>query len=78
MFYTCKSRFCTSCGQRATEAWQEDLEAILPDIPYIGITLTMPMEFRPIVSKTDTSFVESRPWERRPYNSGQRLDMACA
>ena len=33
VFHTCKSRFCTSCGQRATEAWQEDLEAILPDVP---------------------------------------------
>ena len=31
VFHTCKSRFCTSCGQRATEAWQADLEAILPD-----------------------------------------------
>jgi Putative transposase/Transposase zinc-binding domain len=51
VFHTCKSRFCTSCGQRATEAWQEDLEAILPDIPYIGITLTMPMEFRTILQQ---------------------------
>jgi Putative transposase/Transposase zinc-binding domain len=49
VFHTCKSRFCTSCGQRATEAWQEDLEAVLPDIPYVGITLTMPMEFRTIL-----------------------------
>src|SRR6266849_10208322 len=48
VFHTCKSRFCTSCGQRATEAWQEDLGAILPDVSYIGITLTMPIEFRPI------------------------------
>ena len=48
VFHTCKSRFCTSCGQRATEAWQEDLEAILPNVPYVGITLTMPMEFRTI------------------------------
>ena len=48
VFHTCKSRFCTSCGQRATEAWQEDLEAILPDVPYVGVTLTMPMEFRAI------------------------------
>jgi hypothetical protein len=48
VFHTCKSRFCTSCGQRATEAWQEDLEAILPDVSYIGITLTMPIEFRPL------------------------------
>jgi hypothetical protein len=45
VYHTCKSRFCTSCGQRATEAWQQDLEAILPDIPYVGITLTMPREF---------------------------------
>jgi hypothetical protein len=51
VFHTCKSRFCTSCGQRATEAWQEDLEAILPDVPYIGITLTMPMEFRTILQQ---------------------------
>lgn len=51
VFHTCKSRFCTSCGQRATEAWQEDLEAILPDVPYIGITLTMPMEFRTILQE---------------------------
>jgi Putative transposase/Transposase zinc-binding domain len=51
VFHTCKSRFCTSCGQRATEAWQEDMEATLPDIPYIGITLTMPIEFRLIVQQ---------------------------
>lgn len=51
VFHTCKSRFCTSCGQRATEAWQADLEAVLPDIPYVGITLTMPMEFRSILQQ---------------------------
>jgi hypothetical protein len=51
VFHTCKSRFCTSCGQRATEAWQADLEAVLPDIPYVGITLTMPMEFRTILQR---------------------------
>lgn len=49
VFHTCKSRFCTSCGQRATEAWQEELEAVLPDIPYIGVTFTLPMEFRTIL-----------------------------
>ena len=51
VYHTCKSRFCTSCGQRATEAWQEDLKAVLPDIPYVGITLTMPKEFRPILQQ---------------------------
>ena len=25
VYHTCKSRFCSSCGQRATEAWQENL-----------------------------------------------------
>src|SRR5690242_826263 len=29
----------------------EDLEAILPDVPYVGITLTMPAEFRPILQQ---------------------------
>jgi hypothetical protein len=51
VFHTCKSRFCPSCGQRATEAWQEDLSTILPEIPYIGITLTIPMEFRTILQQ---------------------------
>jgi hypothetical protein len=39
---TCKSRGCPSCGQRNTEQWQREQEAVLPDIPYKGITLTMP------------------------------------
>jgi hypothetical protein len=51
VYHTCKSRFCPSCGQRATEAWQEELEAILPDIPYVGMTLTVPEEFRPILQE---------------------------
>lgn len=51
VFHTCKSRFCTSCGQRATEEWQEDLEAVLPDIPYVGITFTLPMEFWTILQQ---------------------------
>lgn len=29
-----------------TETWQEETEALLPDIPYVGMPLTMPMEFR--------------------------------
>jgi hypothetical protein len=49
VFHTCKSRFCTSCGQRATEAWQRDWEVTLPDIPYVGMTFTLPEELRPIL-----------------------------
>ena len=51
VYHTCKSRFCTSCGQRATETWQQDLEVILPDLPYLAITLTMPREFWPILQQ---------------------------
>jgi hypothetical protein len=39
---TCKSRGCPSCGQRNTVQWQREQWAALPDIPYKGITLTMP------------------------------------
>lgn len=45
VYHTCKSRLCSSCGQRATEAWQHDLQAILPDVPYMSIILTMPRQF---------------------------------
>src|SRR5260370_4680733 len=51
VYHTCKSRFCTSCGQRATVEWQEDLEATLPDVSYVGITLTVPKELRPILQQ---------------------------
>lgn len=41
-YHRCKSRFCPSCGYRATLQWLEEQAAILPDIPYSGIVLTMP------------------------------------
>jgi hypothetical protein len=40
--HTCKSRSCPSCGHRATELWQRQLSADLPDIPYVGLVFTMP------------------------------------
>jgi hypothetical protein len=40
--HTCKSRACPSCGHRATILWQREQWAALPDLPYTGITLTMP------------------------------------
>src|SRR5260370_31752780 len=49
VYHTCKSRYCTSCGQRATEEWQENLAATLPEVPYVGITFTIPIELRPIL-----------------------------
>jgi Putative transposase/Transposase zinc-binding domain len=48
VYSTCKSRFCPSCGYRATGLWQNELEAMLPDISYVGINFTMPSVFWPI------------------------------
>lgn len=41
-YHRCKSRFCPSCGYRATLLWLEEQEAALPDIAYSGIVFTMP------------------------------------
>jgi hypothetical protein len=46
--HTCKSRACSSCGRRATLIWQRDVAAMLPDVPFVGIGLTMPDVFWPI------------------------------
>lgn len=40
--HTCKSRPCSSCGYRATVQWQRERWVALPDVPYKGITFTMP------------------------------------
>ncbi len=45
--HTCKSRFCPGCGVRATQLWQREIEAALPDIQYVNINLTMPDVFWP-------------------------------
>jgi hypothetical protein len=42
VFYTCKSRFCPSCGHRATLQWIQEQEADLPDIAYCAIVFTLP------------------------------------
>jgi Transposase zinc-binding domain len=46
--HTCKSRACPSCGHRATILWQRDQWNALPDVPYLGITYTMPDVLWPI------------------------------
>ena len=43
---TCKSKLCTSCGQKATERWITVINSILPDCKYRHITFTMPKEFQ--------------------------------
>jgi hypothetical protein len=51
VYHRCKSRFCPSCGARAAAQWQEQLEATLPDIPYIEINFTMPLVFWKILQE---------------------------
>jgi len=46
--HTCKSRTCSSCGQRSTLAWQREVAAMLPNIPFAGVGFTMPNVFWPI------------------------------
>src|SRR5258708_30716900 len=42
VYHTCKSRACPSCGHWATIQWQRERWSALPDVPYKGITFTMP------------------------------------
>jgi hypothetical protein len=42
VYHTCKSRACPSCGYRSTLQWQRERWVALPDVPYKGITFTMP------------------------------------
>ncbi len=41
-YHTCKSRACTSCGNRASIQWRRERWAALPTQTYHGITFTMP------------------------------------
>ena len=45
---TCKSRFCNSCGQKATERWINYQGEVLPDCKYRHLTFTMPDVFWPV------------------------------
>ena len=47
-YHTCKSKCCPSCGNRGTMLWQRDQWATLPEIPFVGIVLTMPSVFWPV------------------------------
>lgn len=42
VYHTCKGRACPSCGHQSTLQWQRERWAALPDVPYKGITFTMP------------------------------------
>lgn len=43
--FTCKSRFCSTCGKKATEQWIEKQNAVLPQCQWQHITFTMPERY---------------------------------
>ena len=43
--FTCKCRFCTSCGRKATENWIQKNNSCIPDTIWQHITFTMPKQF---------------------------------
>ena len=54
--HSCKSRFCSSCGKKATEQWIQTNMNILPNVPWQHITFTLPQELRDLF------------WVNRHYN----------
>jgi len=42
--HTCKSRFCSSCGKKATDEWIKTNFNVLPDTTWQHITFTMPSQ----------------------------------
>lgn len=42
IFFSCKSRFCSSCGKKATDQWIKTNFDVLPDTKWQHITFTMP------------------------------------
>lgn len=42
--FSCKSRFCPTCGKKLTDQWIAKQKAILPDTKWQHITFTMPSE----------------------------------
>ena len=47
--FTCKCRFCTSCGRRYIEEWVEKTVSSIFDVPHRHIVFTIPRELRGII-----------------------------
>jgi hypothetical protein len=46
--FSCKSKYCGSCGAKATLQWTQKQLNILPVTPWMHITFTMPSQFWPL------------------------------
>ncbi len=80
-YHRCKSRFCPSCGYRATLLWLEEQEASLPDIPYAGVVFTMPRELWAILRRnrhllhdlSDLGAGVIQQWARAKYGASMLI-----
>ena len=48
LFHTCKSRFCSACGKKATEQWIAKQLQILPQTTWQHVTFTFPKQLQPL------------------------------
>jgi len=46
--FSCKSRFCPTCGKKATDQWIATQQAVLPQTDWQHITFTMPAQLWPL------------------------------
>jgi hypothetical protein len=46
--FSCKNRYCGSCGTKATAQWMQTQLNILPETEWVHITFTFPCEFWPL------------------------------
>lgn len=46
--FSCKTRFCPSCGKVKVDAWVTTLTRDLLDVPHLHLTLTIDDELRPV------------------------------
>ena len=42
--FSCKSRFCPTCGKKTTDQWIAKMQQTLPDTPWQHVTFTMPAQ----------------------------------
>lgn len=47
--FTCKSRFCPSCGKVYTDKWVEKMSKEMVDVPHRHVVMTIPEELRPYI-----------------------------
>ena len=74
-YHTCKSRACTSCGNRASIQWRRERWAALPTQSYHGITFTIAFPGGPPQPFKGYIFTQSGPaylagftwWQGLPF-----------